>query len=272
LVVGEEEYRRACEALNDKVQDACMEKMLEQEEKHRQEMLEQEERNNRKREIRVAQEVELQKNKILSEQEEKSEIEKVRIVEEYEHRLKIKDEEIEAGKLQSATCIDEKIEEGRKQYEENHRLKEMEYKLHISRIEKENEMMQKTLENVPPDFKGTAGEMKLFDDLHTAFHQDDLVPKSVGVEIPDVIQTIITQSGERIRTPIVWDMKTGENITAKDMEKAKRYKEKYNTDYCIVVMPKPGSRRKDLQTKYIKANILSWYQDLKYHNIGNCKH
>jgi hypothetical protein len=39
-------------------------------------------------------------------------------------------------------------------------------------------------------------------------------------------------------------MKTGENITAKDIEKAKRYKEKYNTDYCIVVSAK-GITAKD---------------------------
>jgi hypothetical protein len=122
--------------------------------------------------------------------------------------------------------------------EENHRQKEMEFKLQINRIEKENEKMQKTLENVPPEFRGTAGEMKLFDDLHTAFHQDELIAKKVGVEMPDVVQTIIKQSGERIRTPIVWDMKTGENITAKDLEKAKRYKEIYDTDYCIVVSAK----------------------------------
>jgi hypothetical protein len=120
----------------------------------------------------------------------------------------------------------------------------MGYQLHISRIEKENEKMQKTLENVPSEFRGTTGEMKLFDDLHAAFQQDDLTPKKVGVEMPDVIQTVVTQNGERIRTPIGWDMKTGENISAKDIEKAKRYKEIYNTDYCIVVTAK-GITAKD---------------------------
>ena len=33
-------------------------------------------------------------------------------------------------------------------------------------------------------------------------------------------------------------MKTGESITTKDIEKAKRYKEKYNTDNCILVTTK----------------------------------
>jgi hypothetical protein len=39
-------------------------------------------------------------------------------------------------------------------------------------------------------------------------------------------------------------MNTGENITPKDIEKAKRYKEIYDTDYCIIVTAK-GIRTKD---------------------------
>ena len=66
----------------------------------------------------------------------------------------------------------------------------------------------------------------LLEDLRAAFPKDNLVPKTVGVEMPDLVQTIVTESGETIRTPIIWDMKTGENITPKDIEKAKRYKEK----------------------------------------------
>jgi hypothetical protein len=106
------------------------------------------------------------------------------------------------------------------------------------------EKLQQTLENVPPEFRGTAGELMLLEDLRVAFPKDNLVPKTVGVEMPDVVQTIVTESGESIRTPIIWDMKTGENITPKDIEKAKRYKEKYDTDYCIVVTAK-GITTKD---------------------------
>lgn len=39
-------------------------------------------------------------------------------------------------------------------------------------------------------------------------------------------------------------MKTGETVPPKDIEKVKRYKEKYNTDYCIVVTEK-GITTKD---------------------------
>ena len=46
------------------------------------------------------------------------------------------------------------------------------------------------------------------------------------------------ENGEKIATQILWDRKTG-NITPLDIKKAKRYKEKYNTDYCILVSSKP---------------------------------
>ena len=48
-------------------------------------------------------------------------------------------------------------------------------------------------------------------------------------------------------------MKTGETVTAKDIEKAKKYKEKYNTDYCIVVSAK-GITTKD--SKIYKTGLI----------------
>ena len=48
------------------------------------------------------------------------------------------------------------------------------------------EKLQQTLENVPPEFRGTAGELMLLEDLRAAFPKDNLVPKTVGVEMPDL--------------------------------------------------------------------------------------
>ena len=42
----------------------------------------------------------------------------------------------------------------------------------------------------------------------------------------DIIQIIVTKTGERITTPIVYDKKTGDSVTAVDIVKAKKYKEK----------------------------------------------
>lgn len=53
------------------------------------------------------------------------------------------------------------------------------------------EKLQQTLENVPPEFRGTAGELMLLEDLRAAFPKDNLVPKTVGIEIPNAGVTII---------------------------------------------------------------------------------
>ena len=244
-IIGEEEYRRACNAFNQKVKEVCVEKMQEQEEQHRLVMQEQEEKNCRELEYRVNQEVEFQKNKIITEQKEKSIKEKALVTEKYEQEIRAKDEEIKAAKLQSNTYIDEKIEEALRHKEEKYTQRETTYQLQISRILEQNrglvdqvQRQQKTIESIPSEAIGTSAEMNLYEDLHKAFPQDDLVTKTVGVEMPDVVQIIVTESGERIPTPILWDMKTGESITTKDIEKAKRYKEKYNTDDCILVTTK----------------------------------
>ena len=64
----------------------------------------------------------------------------------------------------------------------------------------------------------------LFDELHKAFPQDNLIQKTNRVEMPDVVQTIVIENRDKICTQILWDMKTGENITGKDIEKVKNFK------------------------------------------------
>jgi hypothetical protein len=226
-LIGEEEYRRACNALDKKVQELCEGKIREQEEKHRQEMLEQQEKNNRELEIRVGQKV-----------EEKMRAEKALLTEKHQKEIEMKNKEIEAAKRQSTEYIDETVEQAIRHKEEKHRQKEAEYQLQISRLIDRVENLQQTLEKVPPELRGTAGEIVLYDELHKAFPQDDLNSKIVGKEMPDVVQRIVIDSGERLSTPILWDMKTGENVTSHDIAKANRYKENYNTDYCILVTAK----------------------------------
>ena len=54
----------------------------------------------------------------------------------------------------------------------------------------------------------------------------------------DVIQVVVTDTGERISSPIVYDRKTGESISKSDIEKAKNYKRIHKTDYCLIVTDK----------------------------------
>jgi hypothetical protein len=164
--------------------------------------------------------------------------------------LAAKNRELELAKSQSLTNIAEKIREAVEDNEEKHRQKMAEYDIQLGRIKGDNEKfvaqvehLQKTLENIPPELKGTAGEKNLYDILKDAFGQDDLEAKKVGVEMPDVVQTIVLRS-EKIEPPIAWDNKTGDSVTQKDIEKAKRYKEICNTDCSIIVTAK-GITAKD---------------------------
>jgi hypothetical protein len=267
-LLGKEEYKHAFNEINRKVQATCeeqveklqnrhYEEMIEQDEKHRLDIQKQAEVHRLELEEKVSQHVQLR----LAEYEERSTKERAIIEQKYEHELRKKDEEIETAKLQTITAIDDKIKEAVKSNDEKHRQKETEFQLHISRIEKREgdllghiQKLQQTIDNVPPEFRGTAGEIVLFDDLHAAFPQDHLTPKTVGVEMPDVVQTIMTENGETIATPILWDKKTGENITPTDIEKAKKYKEKYNTDYCFVVKAKPITSK---DSKNCRAGLIA---------------
>jgi hypothetical protein len=91
--------------------------------------------------------------------------------------------------------------------------------------------LQKTLDNVSSEHNGTAAEIVLFEDLRKKFAQDDLEEKIVGVEMPDIVQMIVTENGNRFATRILWDMKTGDVITSTDIMKAKRYQEKFKSEY-----------------------------------------
>jgi hypothetical protein len=82
------------------------------------------------------------------------------------------------------------------------------YRIHIERLEKANKELtykiyeqKRTIENIPPELRRTEGEIVLPDDLHNAFLDDEFVPK-IGVEMADVIQTIVTENGEKLAPPI----------------------------------------------------------------------
>lgn len=256
--VGENEYVTICNEFNKRIQETLQdqikklngeheEEIYRLEESHRQQEKEQQERFNKELDNKVSQQLQI----ILIELQKKSEHDKETIKEKYESEIRKKNKEIEEAKSQSSTILNESIGKALREKEEDHIQKEKEFQLQIARIqnnkidlEKEVYQLQKTLENVPSEFKGTSGENRLFEDLHKAFPHDDITQNKRGKEMPDVIQTVITEKGERIDTPIIWDNKTGDNITPTDIKKAKIYKEKYNTDCCIIVSSK-GITSKD---------------------------
>jgi hypothetical protein len=251
-LMGEEEYIHACsefhkvihtkleEQRNDMIQ-INEDKLSQQSEKHKRELQEQEKIHKEEINTKVNQEVRLRLDEREKEQKK-----------EFDLQLKQKEKEIEVLKLQRDNVVNDKITEVREEEKQKNRQEKAQYELQLERIQKHNDELQKTLDNIPSEFKGQVGEIMLLDELHKAFPQDDLTPKKVGVRMPDVIQTIVTESKERICTPILWDMKTGETITQTDVDKAKNYKEKYNTDYCIIVSAN-GINKK---SKYYQTELI----------------
>ena len=57
--------------------------------------------------------------------------------------------------------------------------------------------IQKTLESIPPKLRGTAGERVVLDHFRNAFRKDIFELKKVGKEMVDIIQTILTETGEK---------------------------------------------------------------------------
>ena len=76
------------------------------------------------------------------------------------------------------------------------------------------------------------------------------VPKIVGVEMADVIQTVVIENGEKIAPPIVWDRKMSDKVTHEDINKAKKYRTTHNTDFSIIVTEK-GITEKDSNNTHI---------------------
>lgn len=186
----------------------------------------------------------------------------------HQAELALKDKEIREAKLQNAIDIEEKIKQAINSNEEKleakYRQKETERELHLLQIKEENrnllnrvEKLQKIVDSVPPQRIGTAGEIVLLDVLHNAFPNDGLVPAIVGVEMPDVIQTIVKENGEKIEHPIVWDRKLVETVTSAHISQAKRYKTTHNTDYSIIVTEK-GITKKDSDNGLIGKREGIW--------------
>jgi hypothetical protein len=150
--------------------------------------------------------------------------------------------ELEAMKSQVEYIIDEKIKQEITEKESKHRKTEEQYKLQLSRVEQYNrklllqvEEQAKRLERIPGELGGTAGENGLLEELRREFRTDEITGKKNGIAMADIVQHIVTERGERIKTPIVYDKKTSNKVTLADLIKAKNYRVVHNTDHCIIV-------------------------------------
>lgn len=215
-LLGQQEYLHACE----KEQGKLAEQLQQQRLQHEKEMHEKDERFARNVESIVS----VRMSKAIAEQ-------RVRQA-----------KENEAIRNQALSEANERIKQVRTENDIATRQIENQYQLRISRLDNDNKKLQlqveeqrKRLDCISSETKGTAGENGLIEELKQEFKTDEFACKKYGVIMADVIQTVVTESGLKIGTPITYDKKMSSKVTKIDLEKAKNYKRIHNTDYCIIV-------------------------------------
>jgi len=106
--------------------------------------------------------------------------------------------------------------------------------IQIERFKRETDELRKQLLQSQAELKGEAGEIDLYSKLTQEFQQDFFTRQKRGKAMGDIIQRIRTAT-TTLETPIVYDNKQSDNVTSKDIEKAKGYKDVHATDYVIIV-------------------------------------
>lgn len=223
-LLGQQEYLHACEIF----QKELTEKLQQRDNRHAKEI--------QQKDVKFKQEVESIVESRMNEERAKDRQEAVD--KENKHR-----QEIEAIRSQAMNFANERIRQADFEKEAKYRQTEEQYKEKIKRLDDDNRNLQKQVEEqrkrldtVPGHLSGQAGENILFEELKQAFSPPDVLTcKKNGVAMADIVHVIVTEKGELIRTPIVYDKKTGDKLTNGELENAKDYMRIHSTDYCIIV-------------------------------------
>ncbi len=123
-----------------------------------------------------------------------------------------------------------------------------EKELQIERFKRDADELRRQLQQSQSEAMGEIGEIDLYARLTQAFDQDFFTRQKRGTAMGDIVQIIRTTYAS-LETPIVYDNKQAQSVTAKDVEKAKKYKDVHGTDYVIIVS-------KNLPKKYVKNGLF----------------
>jgi hypothetical protein len=206
--LGETEYRQVCEK-NIKLREQGLEQLKIQHVKDMRQLQE-------KYDIEKEKEVNIRLNQ-----------EKMWMQLKQQQDLAEKDKEIERVRQQGAEQFNH--------IKAMHLQSEKENELKLKRLETKLEQQQKIIDSKSSELRGTAGEFVLVELLQKEFPRDNFTTKMNGKQMADVIQTIVTEKGEIIPTPIVYDVKMGDKVTKSDIAKAKNYMSIHKTPHSIIV-------------------------------------
>ena len=112
-----------------------------------------------------------------------------------------------------------------------------ERELQIQRLNKKVDELGNQLSKTQSELKGEIGELNLYETLTNAFPDDSFKRQSRGQHSGDLFQTIRV-GATKFDTQIIYDNKEDTTVTAKDLEKAKKYQNVHNTDFVLIVSSK----------------------------------
>lgn len=123
---------------------------------------------------------------------------------------------------------------------ERFRLKEAEYRKKIEDAQQANEDLKRKLEQGSQQLQGEVLELELEDLLRSAFPLDVIEPVRKGARGADVIQTVMTRTGQ-VCGKIIWETKRAENWSNNWIPKLKEDQQAAGAELAVLVtttMPK----------------------------------
>ena len=167
---------------------------------------------------------------------------------EQEMALRQEKAKLEESRREMELELHRKIDEERKKIEEQIRnseserfkLKEAEYQKKIEDAQKANDDLRRKLEQGSQQLQGEVLELELEGILKTAFPFDTVEAVRKGARGADVLQTVVTRTGQACGK-IVWEAKRAENWSTAWVQKLKDDQQEANAELAVLVttvMPK----------------------------------
>ncbi len=173
---------------------------------------------------------------------------KLKELREQEMALRQEKAKLEESRREMELELQRKIDEERKKIEEQIRnsegkrfkLKEAEYQKKIEDAQKANEELRRKLEQGSQQLQGEVLELELESILKSAFPFDMIEAVRKGARGADVLQTVVTRTGQDCGK-IIWEAKRAENWSNAWVQKLKDDQHEANAELAVLVttvMPK----------------------------------
>lgn len=157
---------------------------------------------------------------------------------EQEIKLRQQQRELEDARKEFELNLQRKLDEEKnklqQQMAESYNLREAEYRKRIEDAHKANEELRRKLEQGSQQLQGEVLELELESLLTTAFPLDQVEEVKKGVRGADVIQTVVTRSGN-LCGKLVWESKRAENWSNNWIAKLKDDQQAANAELAVLV-------------------------------------